>query len=383
MYSVDQERTLAALPRLWRSLGLRGRATLSIGRTNFTAWGNDTIIGALLDAPPAAWTLTYDPGLVNRDEVQREVIGDLCGSRDPLVQSETTYPELGNYGTQWGSTRLDEFVAVNYRVAAIAGYDRILVADGCRLPDRVSLADLAHMRDDRLAAGSLPEAGALALARLRRSRDPDDAAVAVLGGFGHYVPRNTLPPGDAGEALARFAAGARDPAIAARAVLATRESPAGIAIAAQTAWASGHQAGETDDHAVIRTMVAFARAHPDLGSAIDTLRTVMPGGDALFDALRRSGGRTLALLRWRFDKAVLDASRLGTAVRLGRDLVRAYDAHRDPVEAAMVELALAHAIEPTDIGCATAYLARADARPGIWLPPYGRPGSCPRSLDSG
>lgn len=376
MYSTDQERSLAALPAVWRARGLAGRETLSIGRTNFTAWGNDAIVGGLLHAPPAAWTLTYDPGLVNRDDVQREVVADLCANNAPLVQAETTYPDLGNYGVRWGSTRLDEHVALNYRLDALAGFYRILVPTGCRTVDAVSTDELARLRDARLRASELPEAGALALARLRRSHDPQDAAVAVLGGFGHYVPKTALPRDDAGEALARFVANARDPEIAARAVLATHDRPVGIALAVQNAWASGRQPGEAQEAQVLPAMVAFAERHPDLGGAIGVLRGVLPGGDVLFAELEKAGAHTLELLRWRFDTLAADPARVADLAVLGRRLVAAYDARRDPVQAAAVEIAVATVVEPKDAGCAATYLAHADAAPGIWLAPHGPAGSC-------
>jgi hypothetical protein len=386
MYSVDQERSLAALPKQWRKLGLHGESTLSIGRTNTIAWGNDTIVNALVDAPSAAWPLTYDPGLANSDRTQREVVDDLCRSAAPLVQAETAYPDNGNYGIRWGSPRLDEFVAVNYRVAAVAGFYRILLADRCRRPDDVSLADLMVLRDRYLRDDALPEAGATALARLRRSHDPDDAAIAVVGGFGHYVPPADLPRGAVGEALRRFAANARDPGLAARAVLDSRGGPAVTALAAQTAWATGHLAGEADDPRVVPVVLRFARRHPDLGAAVGVLRGVAPGGEAVFADLRHSGNRTLDLLRWEYDTAQSDPAQTARAVALGRSLIAAYDARRDPVRAAVVEIRLAELLWPTDPACSTALLVHADARPGIWLPPHGTAQRCrllPRRPGSG
>ncbi len=131
---------MAALIAEWRALGLDGRATVDVELRNDVAWGNDAIVGYLLNAPAAAWPLTYDPGLVNTPTVELETVSGRCRDRAPVVQDNRDYPYPAGKPVYVGLRVLDEFLAVDYGIRAVAGFYRILfpVTSKCELPEQLS-----------------------------------------------------------------------------------------------------------------------------------------------------------------------------------------------------------------------------------------------------
>jgi hypothetical protein len=78
--------SMDALAGLWDQLHLQGRSMLGVARRNDMFWSNDMIMGYVVNAPPAAWPLTYDPGVINRPDVERATVQSLCKNRAPVVQ---------------------------------------------------------------------------------------------------------------------------------------------------------------------------------------------------------------------------------------------------------------------------------------------------------
>src|SRR3954454_4583406 len=137
--------SMAAIHALWRERGLAGRPGLATNRRNDLTYANGAYLPWFLNAPPAAWTTTYDPGLADRDSVQRDVTADLCRNRAPVVEEDIdpSASSNGAFGFEdHGSRRLDEFVALNYRSSAVVGFYRLRLRDTteCAQPGSVSEA---------------------------------------------------------------------------------------------------------------------------------------------------------------------------------------------------------------------------------------------------
>ncbi|MCW3047458.1 MAG: hypothetical protein JWO74_1742 [Solirubrobacterales bacterium] len=369
---------LASLPKAWRELGLQGRAVASLGLHNDLAWGNDTIVAYLLDAPSAAWPLTYDPGLVNADRVQKLTVDQLCRDLAPVVQLDGDYPYPPGIDPGQGSRRLDGFLAVNYDLRAVAGHYRVMLAAGrrCVRPERLSDAMIATLRNRRLAQGELAAAGALASLRLDRARaarraiDPDDAAAAVLGGYrlrDGDDPHSALTP-----AVRSLADGQPRPVLVG---LAARAWPSDLqALAAQTAWIQhGRQPGAPAEAAAAAAVRAMVLRHPDWPIASANAAAVVVPTKGLVARLADRGARGVPEFdAWRYGYAK-SQGRLAAAVDAGLDIVNDRLRRHDPVAAGTMELELSN-LPHLDPACAVALRRRADGRDGVYAPtPPGGP----------
>jgi hypothetical protein len=372
----DEAQSLAALPRAWKALGLGGRRTISVSRRNDIAWANDAIVGFVLDAPPAAWPLTYDPGLVNRDAVQAEVVRRLCANRAPVVQTTGDYPDPHGVAAWVGSRRLDAFLAVNYRVRAVAGFYRILLPTGnaCVRPENLSLGQLAARRDALFARGELPAAGSVAIARLERTRgrsmDDGDAAIASLGGY--RLATDQLPAGPVGTSL--LAMQGDLPAVPPEAMGAARTDVQRLAV--ETAWIAHHRPDDPSMQDVAAAVLALARAHPRWGQALENVAAIVPPSrDLVADLARRGATGVLQFDKWRLSGAMARGDVAG-ALRAGERVVADNERDHDPVAAGNAELQLA-AMPGLSAPCSLALRRRADARPGVWAPTAPGSSTCP------
>lgn len=368
--------SLSALPRVWRQLGLQGRATIAVNIRNDVAWGNDAIVGYVLDVAPAAWETNYDPGVANSDRVERETVAELCANHAPVVQFDQIYPYSSAAPVYVGSRRLDEFLAVNYRPRAIAGFYRILLpaSSRCTLPERLDLATLAATRDSLIAKAELSQAGAVAIAILERERlarqplDSVNAAVAALGGYA-LTPAQ-VPAGLLGSPLKVLAG---DTPAGSLAAAAAAGWPSDLeALAAQTAWINHRQPGEPSQQAAATAVAALAARHPDWPTAIANDSAIQPPSEALFRKFAAGGARGATFDAWRFAYYVQHgpASR---AIAAGLALIDDYDRVDDPVQAGQAELKLA-AFPGVTPGCALLLTRHANARPGVRAPtPPGGP----------
>jgi hypothetical protein len=369
--------SMAALISQWRALRLEGRPTVDVELRNDIAWGNDPIVGYLLDAPAAAWPLTYDPGLVNTASVERETIAELCRNRAPVVQNDGDYPYPPGPKVYVGSRLLDEFLAVAYEVRAVAGFYRILLPSTprCELPDELDDSALERLGEAWLRKGELAQAGALAIARLERARarhepaDASDAALAALGGY--TLDPGELPVGALGDALRALGATGAPPRSLATA--ASAPWPSDIQrLAAQTAWTEHRSAGELGSAQATAAVYALALRHADWPQAIMNLSTVQPASRALFATLARRGAKaTAGFDSWRRGYFV-ESGDVQESIAAGLALIGDYDRLRDPVDAAKAELELA-TYPGVSAGCGLALRRSASRSPGtrVLLPAGG------------
>jgi hypothetical protein len=359
--------SMAALDAEWRSLGFTGRATVSVELRNDVAWGNEAIVGFLLDAPAAAWPLTYDPGLVNTAKVERSTIHELCANRAPVVQGNGDYPYPAGVRVYVGSRLLDEFLAANYRIVAFAGYYRVLVPSTprCELPQSLTDTELEARGERWLREGEPAPAGALAIARLERGATSgreraSDAALAALGGY--TLKQAQVPSGPLGVALE--ALGQSTPTASGLAAIASYPWPTDVQrLAAQTAWIVHRAPSEPDTAQAAAAVLALALRHADWPQAITNVSAVQPPTRPLFATLSGRGARGMpAFDRWRRGYFV-EGGDVGPSIVAGIELIEDYIRRRDPIETAKAEdeLATYPGVAPE---CALALQRRAATRPG-------------------
>ncbi|MGC2373228.1 MAG: hypothetical protein WA484_05070 [Solirubrobacteraceae bacterium] len=360
--------SMAALVSEWRALGLDGRPTVSVELRNDVAWGNEAIVGYLLNAPAAAWPLTYDPGLVNTAKVERETIAELCRNRAPVVQGNGDYPYPPGKSVYVGSRLLDEFLAVDYEVSAVAGFYRILLpaTARCELPEQLNDQTLDAIGGKWLANGELAEAGALAIARLERAQgrhehgSASDAALAVLGGY--TLARGQLPAGPLGDALRALGSAGVVPGLA---TVAAHPWPSDVQrLAAQTAWIAHRSPGEAGTPEAAAAVYKLALRRANWPQTISNLTAIQPPSRGLFATLERSGFQAMPEFdRWRRGYFV-QAGDVKDSIVAGLALIADYDRRRDPVEAGQAELELATYPGVTP-GCALTLRRHAGTRPGV------------------
>jgi hypothetical protein len=380
--------SMAALISEWHALGLDGRATIDVELRNDVAWANDAIVGYLLDAPPAAWPLTYDPGLVNTYEVEHQTVTELCRDRAPVVQNDDDYTYPPGVKVYVGSRLLDEFLAVDYEVRAVAGFYRILLpaTPRCELPEQLDSQALEALGESWLEKGELAEAGALAIARLERSSvrlraaRAVDASLAALGGY--TLAADELPAGALGEALRALAPAS--PSASGLAAAAAQSWPSDVErLATQTAWIEHRVPAERGTAGAAAAVYALALRHADWPQAIANVAAIVPPDPALFATLAVRGAKgTPGFDRWRrnyFEQA----GETEASIAAGLALVTDYVHLRDPVDAGQAELELATYPGVTS-GCALALRRNAGLRPGtrVLVPAGGPPCTQPEILAS-
>ncbi|MBI5104847.1 MAG: hypothetical protein HZB46_07660, partial [Solirubrobacterales bacterium] len=293
----DEWKMLAALPAVWRAHGHAGQPTLVVTDHNDGPNGNEPIIYWLLDAPAAAWPVTYDPGLVDREVVQRDAVRRLCASRAPVVQHGDYLPERPLHG----STLLDEHLAWNTKVQATAGAYRVRVLERgrCDDPRRATPAALRAREQALLDRDDLASAGIVAALRARRSGRPAPADVALATTAGSWLPDDAFPAGPVGSLLR----GVRDgsPAGTAAAVQAARGEDALVRLAVLRAWVGRR---EGDPQAVTPELFRLLDERPSWGAVLRTVAAVVPLDLGALDRLARRGARGAAFERARLDAAI-------------------------------------------------------------------------------
>lgn len=299
--------SMAGIHALWRSAGLRGEPVLATNKRNDLSYANGAYLYWFLDAPPAAWITTYDPGLDDRADVQRDVVADLCSNRAPVVEEDQdpTTSSNGEFGAaNHRSRRLDESVALNYDSAAVVGFYRLRLraTPRCADPRAASEATIRARRERALRSDDMPQAGALSILLVERAHAagrkplPGDAAAAVMGGY--WVPDDQLPVGPVRPVLTALRD--RVPA-SADATLAAVRAPAGaltrLAVTGAYIAYRPPDASPATDAAVVAAMRAVLRDAPRWTAAAHNLLTIRPA-DVAFVA--RYGGDRLELERARF-----------------------------------------------------------------------------------
>jgi hypothetical protein len=359
----------AALQGVWRELGLDGRPTVSVELRNDVTWGGDAIVGFLLNAPAAAWPLTYDPGLVNRADVEQGTVQQLCQNRAPVVQIDHDYPYPAGRPVYVGSRLLDEFLATDYYVRAHAGEYRILLPSTprCVLPQSLSDASLARLRDNWIQRGGPAEAGAIAVLLMDRERaagrpvDPVNASAAAMGGY--VLTPSEIPTGSLGPALTALFNG---PAHQSMTAAAAAHWPSDIeALAAQTAWVDNHAPGQPGQAAAGQAVVAMALRHPNWPQAISNLAAVEPPNAALIRALSSGAKGIVQFDQWRLNWYI-SQGQLNGEIEADLALIGDYVRTDDPLNAADAEFHMA-GLKGLPPGCAQLLRQRAGQKPGIGL----------------
>lgn len=371
--------SMASLVAVWHHLGLDGKPVLSVELRNDVAWGVEAEVGYLLNAPAAAWPLAYDPGLVNRADVERGTVAELCANRAAVVQANGDYPYTEPVPVIVGSRILDEFLAVDYGIRGYAGFYRVLLPDRpqCVLPEALSDSSLIHIRDSWIATGQLGEAGAIAVALMDRARatghaiDPADAAVAALGGYAlqdSETPRGLLFP-------ALQALSGHTPTTPLVSAAAQRWPDALEALAAQTAWIQRRDPGNPLERVAAQSVLALALRHPTWPDAISNASAVIPGSTQLFRRLAAGGAAGIAQFDlWR-QTYFTTKHMYDQAIRAGIALVEDYKRLDDPLDVAQTEEVIAH-LPTVSAGCARMLLLRARSTPGTYLSYPGPPMPC-------
>ncbi len=379
--------SMAALIAQWHALGLDGRSTFSVGLRNDVAWANDAIVGYLLDAPAAAWPLTFDPGLFNSTTVERATVAELCRDRAPVVQATAYYAYPPGVKPYVGSRLLDEFLAADYEVRAVAGFYRILLpaTPRCVLPRQLSEQALQSGAERWLSRGELAAAGAMAGQRLERARKQHregstvDASLLALGGY--TLKAQELPGGALGRALSTLVPGA--PSAPGLAAEAARAWPSDLErLAVQTAWIDHRTAGEAGTAPAAAAVAALAKRHANWPQAIANLAAIQPPSAQLLAVLARSGAHGMPVFdRWRRDYFA-QSGEAGASIAAGVALIEDYVRSDDPVEAGQAELQLA-ALPGVTPGCALALRISAGHRPGVRSPVVPGKAACtqPELLD--
>jgi hypothetical protein len=79
---------------------------------------NEVDLFFVIDHPSATRYLQYDPGIVTREEVQREMVHDLetKQTRVAILSNSQTWTEPFNNSSKPGSTLLDDYLNAHYHV---------------------------------------------------------------------------------------------------------------------------------------------------------------------------------------------------------------------------------------------------------------------------
>jgi hypothetical protein len=296
------EQSLVALQAAWDDRVPNGSRLFVVNRRNDFALSNEPLLYWLLRARPASWIFIWDPALADQRDEHDTMIDDLCRTAAPVVQHDVMLDRAGNPSTVY-SRALDQFVALEYTLAATAGEYRLLRAsnDGsCVRPETASSAVVRARRRAWLRAGQLPESGALSTLLIERAvragRAPafSDLAGAIVGGY--WVEDRLLARRpDAALLLAlrdhaTLPPGTRPPAETDRSALG--------ALATWTALVDRRAPGAPVDVDRLRRAV---ERHPGLPRLTSLLSSVLPPSEATFRQLRVDGVDNAALRRWEFD----------------------------------------------------------------------------------
>jgi hypothetical protein len=363
--------SMDAIHALWRQRGLSGRPVLATNRRNDLTYANGAYLYWFLDAAPAAWITVYDPGLADRDDVQRDVADDLCGNRAPVVEEDQdpSATSNGEFGyADHGSRHLDEFIALNYRSDAVVGFYRLRIrdTDRCVEPDAASATQVRALRERALREDDIPRAAALSILLVERAEaagtraEVEDVAGALLGGY--WVPDAQLPPEPVRAGLLalreRRAVEGQVDAVTAPAGPLTR-------LATGTAYVTyrPQAAPGAELQLVARELRETVRESARWPLSVRNLFALEPPSPRLFAFVEASGGAGVALEQARF-AFLRQGGDPREALASGLRLVRLEDSR--PVEQGSVLTFLADVFDAMgDPACAARARAFGDSVPGV------------------
>jgi hypothetical protein len=363
--------SMTAIHALWRQSGMAGRRVFATNRRNDLTYANGAYLYWFLDARNGAWSTTYDPGIGDRDDVQRDAARQLCGNRAGIVEEDQdpSQSSNGEFGLADHKSRyLDEFVALNYRSDAVAGFYRLRMRDTprCVMPDQASDTLVRARRELALRRDDLPRVAALSILLVERAQEaglrpaPDDVAGALLGGY--WVPDAQLPQGPdrAGLLALRtrgFVPGERAAAIAPGSEL--------MRLATTSAYVNYRppEASPAQNSAVVRALARLVRDAARWPVTVRNLFAMQPPGPRVFRMVERAGGGGVELERIRFDylrKRGASRAAIASGVRLAGLL------SLRPLDQGQALLDLATVFDAAgDHGCAARARALGDSVPGV------------------
>ena len=364
--------SMAGIHALWHERGLAGRPVLATNRRNDLTYANGAYLPWFLDAPPAAWITTYDPGLADRSSVQRDATAQLCRNRAPVVEedqdpSATSNGEFGYENHR--SRRLDEFIALNYRSSAVVGFYRLRLRDTatCVQPDTVADAAVRARRELALRADDTPQAAALSVLLVERAQAagaraaPEDVAGALLGGF--WVPDAQLPAAPLRAGMLALRGRAPVPGEAAAAL--APGSGELMQLATTTAYLTYRPPNppHAELERVLRALVALTHTTGRWPATVRNVFALQPPSPAVFADVERHGGAGVELERVRFD-LLSHGGRPRQAIASGLRLARLRASR--PLEQGQTLVNLAGAFDAAgDHGCAARARALGDGVPGV------------------
>lgn len=363
--------SMAGIHALWRERGLSGKPVLATNKRNDLAFVNGAYLPWFLEAPPAAWITTHDPGLADRDSVQRDAAAQLCRNRAPVVEEDQD-PVFASQGAfdfdDHLSRHLDEFIALNYGSDAVVGFYRLRLRDtaDCVQPDAAPDAAVRTRREAALRRDDIPQAAALSVLLVERAEAAgrraaaDDVAGALLGGF--WVPDAQLPQGP--ERAGLLALRSRG-VVPGEAEAALAPGSALTRLATTTAYLTYRPPGAPpeESQSVAGALLDLVQTSGRWPATVRNLFALQPPSEDIFADVARHGGDGAELERVRFEflshgGAPKDAAESG--VRLARLLDRRPIDQGNALVAVAATFDVAH--EP---GCAARARALGDSVPGV------------------
>jgi hypothetical protein len=363
--------SMAGIHALWRQSGMEGRRVFATNRRNDLTYANGAYLYWFLDARNGAWSVTYDPGIGDRDDVERDAAAELCGNRAGIVEEDQdpSVSSNGEFGLADHHSRyLDEFVALNYRSAGVVGFYRLRTRETqrCVMPDAVSDAAVGARREVALRRDDLQQAAALSVLLVERAQRagrhaaPDDVAGALLGGY--WVPDAQLPGGSQRAGLLALR---ERRVVAGEQVAATASGSPLMRLATTTAYVTYRppEASPEQNAAVVRALLRLTRDAGRWPSTVRNLFAMQPPDPRVFRMVERAGGSGIELERIRF-AYLRTRHELRPATESGLRLVR-FLAPR-PLDQGQALLDLATVFDAAgDHGCAARARALGDGVPGV------------------
>ena len=368
---AEEWSSMAGIHALWRQSGMSGRRVFATNRRNDLTYANGAYLYWFLDARNGAWSTTYDPGIADRDDVERDAARDLCANRAGIVEEDQdpSVSSNGEFGfSQHQSRYLDEFVALNYRSAGVVGFYRLRTRETprCTMPDNASDAAVRARRELALRREDTPEVAALSILLVERAQEAgrrpaaDDVAGALLGGY--WVTDADLPSGP--ERTGLLALRERR-VVPGEDAAATGPGSLLMRLATTTAYVTYRppDASPEQNAAVVRALLRLARQAARWPSTVRNLFAMQPPGPAVFQIVERAGGSGVELERIRF-QYLREHARPRPAIVSGRRVVPLL-AQR-PLEQGQALLDLAAMFDAAgDHGCAARARALGDGVPGV------------------
>jgi hypothetical protein len=363
--------SMAGIHALWRQSGMSGRRVFATNKRNDLTYANGAYLYWFLDARNGAWSTTYDPGIGDRDDVERDAARDLCRNGAGIVEEDQD-PSVSSNGefalSEHQSRYLDEFVALNYRSAGVVGFYRLRKRETlrCVMPEHASDRAVRARRELALGRDDTPEAAALSVLLVERAQHTgrraaaDDVAGALLGGY--WVPDDQLPSGPQRAGLLTLR---ERRAVPGEVAAATAPGSALTRLATTTAYVTYRppEATPAENAAVVRALRRLVGQAGRWPTTVRNLFAMQPPGPSAFRLVEGAGGSGIELERIRF-MYLRGRHELRPAIRSGVRLASLLAPR--PLDQGLAFVDLAGVFDAAgDHGCAARARALGDGVPGV------------------